>query len=51
MWVLVGCSQILTVPTGLQVDLVLIRLVDVGFSGMFSDPHYTYMPTGGFGFN
>ena len=32
-------------------NLVLIRLVDVGFSGMFSDPHYTYMPTGGFGFN
>ena len=36
-----GCSQILTVCIqDLQVDLVLIRLVDRGFNGMFSNPHW-----------
>ena len=34
-----GCSDILSVDTqGLLVDLVLIRLVDMGFNRMFSDP-------------
>ena len=33
-------------------NLVLIRLVDMGFSGLFSDPHCRYLgPTCGFGFN
>ena len=47
------CSQILTIDIQcLQVDLMLIRLVDMGFSGMFSDPHYRYtMPTVGPHFN
>ena len=32
--------------------MVLIRLVDVCFSGVFSDPHCKYtMPEGGSGFN
>ena len=30
-------------------ELVLIRLMDMGFNGMFSDPHCRY--TGGSGFN
>ena len=44
-----GCSQILTIGIqNLQVDLMLIRLVVMGFSRMFSDPHYRYKgPTGG----
>ena len=46
-------SQILTV--GLQtlhVDLVLIRLLDMGFNGMLSDPHSRFThPTCGSGFN
>ena len=48
-----GCSQILTVGTqGLQVNLVLIRLVDMGFNGMFSDSYCRYTgPTGKSGFN
>ena len=48
-----GCSHILTIGTQcLQVDLVLIRLVDMGFNGMFTYPHYRYtVPTGGSGFN
>ena len=30
-------------------DLVLIRLVDIGFNTMFSDPHCRYVqPSGGF---
>ena len=51
-WISVGCSQILTVYIqGLQVDLVLYRLVDMDFSGMFSDPHCIYTrPTGRPGF-
>ena len=33
-------------------ELVLIRLMDTGFNGMFSDPHCSYtLPIGGFGFN
>ena len=33
-------------------DLILIRLVDMSFQGMFSDPHCRYAgPTGGSGFN
>ena len=37
---------------GPQVDLILIRLVDMSFQGMFSDPHYRYAgPTGGSDFN
>ena len=32
-------------------DLVVFRLVDMGFNEMFSDPHCTYTrPTGGSGF-
>ena len=32
-------------------DLVLFRLVDMGSSDMFSDPHCRYIgPTGGSGF-
>ena len=27
---------------GLKVDLVLIRLVDMSFNGMFLDPHCSY---------
>ena len=52
-WVSTGCSQIFTVIIqGLQVDLVSIRLVDMGFNRMFSDPHCCYTgPTGGFGLN
>ena len=48
-----GCSQILTVGTQiLQVALVLIRLVDITFSEMFSDPHCRYPgSTVGTGFN
>ena len=38
-----GCSQILAVDIqGLLVDLGLIRFVDMGFNGMFSDPHCRY---------
>ena len=38
-----GCSQTLTVGTkGVQVDLVMIRLVDTGFNGMFSNPPCRY---------
>ena len=38
-----GCSQILSVGThGLHVDLSLIRLVDMGFNGMFPDPLCRY---------
>ena len=41
-----GFSEMFSDPhcryTGLQVDLVLIRLVDMGFSEMFSDPHCRY---------
>ena len=50
---LVGCSLIITVGIqGLQVDLVLIRLVDIGYSGMFSDPHCMYTRLiSGFDFN
>ena len=42
-------SQILTIGIqGPQVDVMLIRLVDMSFSEMFSDPHYRYtMPSGG----
>ena len=37
---------------GLQVDLVLIRLVDMGFNRFFSDSDCGYArPTGGSGFN
>ena len=33
-------------------ELVLIRLVDMSFNRMFSDPHYKYTwPTYGSGFN
>ena len=48
-----GCSQILTLCLqDLQVDFVLIRLVDIGFSGMFSDTYCRYTgSTGGLGFN
>ena len=48
-----GCSQIFTVGMqDLLVDLVLIRLVDRGFNGMFSNPHCMYTgSTGGSGFN
>ena len=59
-WVSEGCSQILTEGIhGIHVDLVLIRLVDMGFRGMFSDPYCrctgpTYVSgfnqTGGHGF-
>ena len=36
----------------LQVDLVLIRLSDMSFSSVFSDPHCRYsLSTGGFCFN
>ena len=47
------CSQIPTVGIqDQQVDLVLIRLVDISFNDLFSDPHCRYTgPTGGFGFN
>ena len=38
-----GCSDILSVDTqGLLVDLVLIRLMDNAFNGMFSDPFCRY---------
>ena len=38
-----GCSQILTVDIkGLQKNLLLIRLVNMGFNGMFSDLHCIY---------
>ena len=52
-WVSTGCSQILTVDLqDLQVDLVLIRLVDMGFNWMFSYPHCRFTRhTGGSGFN
>ena len=34
-----GCSQNHSLGTqGLQVDLILIRLVDMGFNEFFSDP-------------
>ena len=48
-----GCSQILTVGIhDLNVDLVLIRLMDMGFNGMFSNPHCRYTrPTYGYSFN
>ena len=48
-----GCSQILTVGIhGLQVDLVLIRWMDMGFNGIFSDPYCRYTgTTSRFGFN
>ena len=48
-----GCSQILTIDMqGRQVNLVLIRLVDMSFHGMFSDRHCRYAgPTGGSDFN
>ena len=37
-----GYSEILTAGIQeLHVDLVLIRLVDMSFNGMFSNPHYT----------
>ena len=43
------CSQILTTDIqSLQVDLVLIRLVDMDFIEMVTDPHCGYTgPTGG----
>ena len=46
-------SQILTVDIyGLQVDNILIRLMDMSFNEMFSDPHSRYIgPTGGYHFN
>ena len=50
---LMGCSQIfLTVGMqDLQVDQILIGLVDMGFSRMFSNSHCRYArPTGEFGF-
>ena len=38
-----GCSQIFTVYIqGLQKNLLLIRLVNMGFNGMFSDLHCIY---------
>ena len=38
-----GCSQILTIGIqDLEVDLLLFRLVDMRFNGMFSNPHYRY---------
>ena len=48
-----GFPQILAVGRqGLQVDLVLIRLVDMGFNGMFSYSCCGYTePTGGSFFN
>ena len=48
-----GCSQILIVDIlGLQMDLALIGLVDMGFSVMFSYPYCRYIgPTDGSGFN
>ena len=48
-----GCSQILIVDIlGLQMDLALIGLVDMGFSVMFSYPYCRYTgPTDGSGFN
>ena len=44
-----GCSHILTVGTqGLQVNMSLIRLVDVSFKWMFSYPHCGHTePLGG----
>ena len=46
-------SKTLTVTIqALQVDLSLIRLVDMGFNMVFSDPHSKYTGlTGGSGFN
>ena len=48
-----GCSQIFTVGIEvLQLDLVLIRLGDMSFNGMFSDLYCRYTgPEGGSGFN
>ena len=48
-----GCSQILTVGIhDLQVDYVLIRLADMGFNDLFSDPHcWCTGSTGGLCFN
>ena len=48
-----GYSQIRTVGIQvLHVNLVLIRLVDMGFNEMFSYPHYRYtVPTGKSGIN
>ena len=38
-----GCSQIFTVYIqGLQKNLLLIRLENMGFNGMFSDLHCIY---------
>ena len=38
------CSQILTTCLeGLHVDLILIKQVDIGFKGMFSDSHNRYV--------
>ena len=47
-----GWSHILTVGIlGLYVNLVLIRLVDMGSNGMFSYPHCRYtLAIGGSGF-
>ena len=46
-------SQILTVVIYcLQVDLILIKLMDMGYNEIFSDPHCSYiLPTGGSGVN
>ena len=42
------CSHILSIDTkSLQVDLFLIRLVDMGFSEMFSYPVYRYKKPSG----
>ena len=39
-----GGSKIFTVYIqGLQKYLLLIRLIDMGFNGMFSDPHCRYI--------
>ena len=44
-----GCSQILSVSTqGLQVNMSLIRLVDMDFNRMFPEPHCRHSePLGG----
>ena len=52
-WVSAGYSQIFTASIhGLQVNLVLIRLVAMGFNWVFSDLYCRYTwPTGESGFN
>ena len=47
-----GYESLIVGIQDLQVNLVLIRLVDITFSRVFSDPHCGYTQLeGGYGFN